>query len=665
MAQLRAVDYLRVSTEEQAKGYGIAYSGKKAVKHIKAKGWEHVGTFADEGFSGSLEAHDRPDLKRLMEQARQQPRPFDVVTVSEGRAIGRTGRAFWRWVWELEDLGVFVAVVKGDYDNTTDAGRGRMRKDADYAEEERETIRSRTQGGIQEKAEDGGHPGGQARYGYRIADQGKKGLSRLVLDECDGGQACSRTQPCDAMHETAALRRGRSLFVEAGVWTKAVLRLNAEGYVNRAGKPWTVPNFRSRLMAAIENAPYVFRSAANAALDGDGRPVWGESIAIQLPPVFTDDEVAEFRTAASPRLRVRSTAGRVYTLTGRIKSLCGRYYTGATHSKAETAHYRCAGKTNAVPGAAVCACPQIDAHGVETWVWDQIRSTLSDVDQLKALAAQELERTAGQQMDHSSRLADLDQQVAEQSEAVEVAMTMAARQAAKRGLTGTDAEASVDRVVNPLLEELKHLEEMRGEVSAWQRELAEAEGRARDLTSLAELASRNYGGDLAPGRQRELLNLLEVTACVTAPPPPMRKGAQCTLAQWFRDNDRLVPVLDDAGWQAASPILGDCRTILEALLRKASTGARWSELEAVYGTTALRSYWGRWKRSGAWEKAMQALPEEGLPVPRQHPLPALNLHGRLQPSLILATVSEGHVQASAPSGRFAHATYRFSLATAS
>ncbi|WP_308030974.1 recombinase family protein [Streptomyces sp. CoH27] len=142
------MDYLRVSTEEQAKGYGIAYTGKKTAKYIEAKGWLHVGTYADEGFSGSLEAHKRKDLSRLMRDARTEPRPFDVVAVYEERAIGRRGRAFWPWVWELEDLGVFVAVVKDDYDNTTPAGRSKMRKGADYAEDEREKIRDRTQGGV-------------------------------------------------------------------------------------------------------------------------------------------------------------------------------------------------------------------------------------------------------------------------------------------------------------------------------------------------------------------------------------------------------------------------------------------------------------------------------------------------------------------------------------
>lgn len=36
--QLRAVAYLRVSTEDQKKGYGISYTGKRVIKHVARKG---------------------------------------------------------------------------------------------------------------------------------------------------------------------------------------------------------------------------------------------------------------------------------------------------------------------------------------------------------------------------------------------------------------------------------------------------------------------------------------------------------------------------------------------------------------------------------------------------------------------------------------------------
>ncbi|MGW5026142.1 recombinase family protein [Streptomyces albidoflavus] len=238
-AKLRAVDYIRVSTEEQANGYGISYTGKKTARYIQKKGWEPVGTYADEGFSGSLEADDRPDLRRLMKDARKSPRPFDMVVVNEGRGIGRTGRAFWKWVWDLEDLGVYVAVVKRDYDNSTSAGRSQMRKDADYAEEERELIRERTQGGIQEKAEDGLYPGGMVPFGWDIAERGKKGASRYVVHK----------------EEAATLRRARETFLEKRSSQETALTLNSEKRLTRSGNGWTAKNIRCRLLgdAALES----------------------------------------------------------------------------------------------------------------------------------------------------------------------------------------------------------------------------------------------------------------------------------------------------------------------------------------------------------------------------------------------------------------------------
>jgi DNA invertase Pin-like site-specific DNA recombinase len=223
-SRLRAVDYLRVSTEEQAEAYGIVYTGKRTAKRIKSKGWDHVGTYTDEGRSGSLEAHDRPDLARLMADVRKSPRPFDIVVVNGGRVIGRTGPAFWRWVWALEEMGVFVAVVDGDFDNSTDEGRGRMRDAASYVERERELIRERTQGGIQEKAEDGGHVGGRAPFGWRIKGKGKRGESRLGLDK-----AAAKTLRT-AWGLIVTERRNRR---EAGAI------LNAKGLYGPGGRHWS------------------------------------------------------------------------------------------------------------------------------------------------------------------------------------------------------------------------------------------------------------------------------------------------------------------------------------------------------------------------------------------------------------------------------------------
>ncbi|MEW2072331.1 recombinase family protein [Streptomyces sp. NPDC013433] len=232
--QLRAAAYLRVSTEDQRKGCGIAYTGRRVVKHIADKGWALVVIVTDEGFSGSLDHTQCPGVRELMRQARMTPRPFDVVTVYEDRAIGRKGRALWPW--ELQDLGVFTAVVVGGHDNTTEEGESRMRKAADRAEDELIVIRNRTQGGIQEKAECMGHegacPGGSVPYGYRVRGKGVKGESRLEPDECDCGDECT------GLHETDGLHLAVSRFVATRSYDTTGGDLNSAGYRRKNGALW-------------------------------------------------------------------------------------------------------------------------------------------------------------------------------------------------------------------------------------------------------------------------------------------------------------------------------------------------------------------------------------------------------------------------------------------
>jgi transposase len=221
-------------------------------------------------------------------------------------------------------------------------------------------------------------------------------------------------------------------------------------------------------------------------------------------------------------------------------------------------------------------------------------------------------------------------------------------------------------MLQPLEDELSALEAQRQEVISWQGEAAQAADEIKGLRALAEMAREGLD-DIEPERQAELFDLLQIKGRLLAPPPPMRKGPPCGLAAWFRERDRLVPELTDEGWELVAPLIAgrttDARKVLEALLRKVLTGARWRELETEYGTTALRSCWKRWSASGLWEEVMAALPQEGQPVPRQHPLPLIALTGKLQPGLIFLA-SEDHDREPAPWGQFFNVAYQFSMATA-
>lgn len=620
--QLRAVAYLRVSTEDQKRGYGLSYTGKRVLRHIAKKGHALVGIYADGGFSGSLEAHERPDLARLMKDARQPRPPMDLVCVAEARAIGRRDRAFWPWVWELEDLGVYTAVVKGDYDNTTAEGRSRMRKDADRAEDERETIRDRTQGGLQEKAEDGGYTGGFVPFGYEVENQGVKGESRLVL--------------CAAEAET--LRRARTEFVRAKSWPEASAVLNAEDRLTRSGRPWTHQNLQKIMLGdPVLNSKIIFRKKEKAKLDRDGSPMYGESVVIDLPSVFTFEETQELREAAElVKKAPPANRGRVYILSGRLVSPCGRRYTG--HLKnAKVPGYRCNGSASLRGDG--CGCVFLEAEATEAAFWDTFTAALGDIERLKKVAQDWTGVNKGQNINHAERIADLDKQITGLRRTKNVTMTMAVREAIAEGATDAEAEEAAAAAVRPLNEELTSLEKLKAETAAWAAETAEAGQRAKDLLAMAETAHRRLE-NLAPAQKLRLLELLDTTVTVTKEPPKGRQGAPCALAAWFRDRQRLVPELTDEAWEAIADLMpqlrkGDPRKVVEALLYKARTGVQWAQLPAEFGPhTLVHNHWTRWSKTGLWEQVMDRM-AGGVEPFRPWVAPSMAIRTWVIPELLL------------------------------
>ncbi|MFE2559948.1 recombinase family protein [Streptomyces sp. NPDC059352] len=639
--QLRAVAYLRVSTEEQATGHGITYTGKRAVRHIAKKGWAFVGVFADEGFSGTLDHTQRPDLGELMSLARQTPRPFDLVAVYEERAIGRAGRAFWPWVWELEDLGVFVAIVRGDYDNTTDDGRSRMRKAQDRAEDERIVIRDRTNAGRDERALDGGYVGGIVPFGYRV--EGPPRARVLVVDESPAG---SGPRPG---FEADCLRRARAIFVDprqgARNWRKTAILVNGEGYTNRAGDPWAEGNLKARVMSPVVlDAKRVFRNpeSPDTALDREGNPVFGETVTIALPAIFAAEEVEELRRADMQRpIRAKGPGGRVYTVSKRLISLCGSHYVGFGR-EGESRHYRCSGKNEKFAGAGYCACPQVDAESVEKYVWEQVCCFLGDEERLKVLVDQHVSFVSAGKVDFATRIEDLDRKASSLKRTIAVTNTMLVRQAIESGASDAEAEAEVTAALQPLRKELAEVEALRAEASAWEKETLDATERAQDVRSLARHA-RHRLTQLSLERQAEFLELLDIKATIVGAVPTARRGTPCTLTAWLSVRGRGVPVLSDEAWAAVSLVIParftgrNPRRALDGVLHKVRTGCRWKQLPREYGHYgAVQGQLHRWRTSGVMEEVLEALVNfPSTPLVLEDLTPPLKLTGTLIPELLL------------------------------
>ncbi|MFB8348973.1 hypothetical protein [Streptomyces niveus] len=96
---------------------------------------------------------------------------------------------------------------------------------------------------------------------------------------------------------------------------------------------------------------------------------------------------------------------------------------------------------------------------------------------------------------------------------------------------------------------------MRHEAAAWLEETEAAERRAKDLAALATVA-RERLADMDPAEQAEVLAFLDVRVTITGPIPRPRVGLACSMAEWFKENERLVPdELTDEAWALVEPIV--------------------------------------------------------------------------------------------------------------
>ncbi|QER85718.1 transposase [Streptomyces tendae] len=628
---MRAAILERVSTEEQTRGYGLDVQDDACRAYVENKGWRLHDVYRDEGVSGSLTK--RPGFDRLMADVKAGL--VDVVVVHKFDRVGRTGRAFWRWIWQLEDLDTAIVSVTQDIDTTTTHGKFMLQQYAAIAEMEYNLIRERTQGGLQKKAEAGGWPGGAPPYGYRIEGKGKRG-SFLVIDE----------------HEAAILQAARKMAVEEGMNTREMAqRLNALEMFTRSGKPWSHSNLRGKLISeSTLRGVVTFRNPKRAhaghgaALNKDGTAKHGATVTIQLDPIFTPEEAADL-SAAMGRLGNGKPKPRPhgYPLSKRLVGHCGAHYVGMKRSGRPGRWYRCTGRAAKYPGDPVCSCDMVDADAVEAAVWADVVKLLGDPDRLRAMAAEWVGMAAGEQTNHADRIADLDRRITERTGA----LTKLVTDYAKAGLPAVALQAAT----RALTEEVEQLQAMRDEAAAWMEETEATEQRARDLAALAAVA-RERLADMDPAEQSEVLALLDVRVTITGEIPKPRLGLACSMRDWFTGRGRLVPdELTDEAWARVEPIVKAweppshrCRpgrVMLDAMFYKARTGCLWEELPERFGLwKGIHSRYKTWRNCGVWDEVMAALPDEGQPVWTPPLVPPLRVEGRVDPRVFTGAGEE-------------------------
>jgi len=150
--EVKAVGYIRVSTEEQAKeGVSLAAQRERIKALCRARAWPLVAVHADEGISGTRE--DRPGLDAALADLREDR--ANVLVAVELSRIARNARQILNLIHDHFRDSQQLVLVSGEVDTTTAMGKAICGFSAVLAQLERDLIAERTSQALQHKIEQG------------------------------------------------------------------------------------------------------------------------------------------------------------------------------------------------------------------------------------------------------------------------------------------------------------------------------------------------------------------------------------------------------------------------------------------------------------------------------------------------------------------------------
>ena len=180
--------YIRVSTSDQARGYGLDAQRAKCLQMAAFKSWTVSAEYQDAAISGAKDADERPGLAALLEDVATGK--VNAVIVPSLDRLGRTVEIILRTVDRIAKAGASLVSCREQFDTGTPAGRLTLGIFASLAEYERDLIAERTTGGREQRGQRDGERGALTPLGYRRAymlqADGKR-VSRIEVDDVGAG----------------------------------------------------------------------------------------------------------------------------------------------------------------------------------------------------------------------------------------------------------------------------------------------------------------------------------------------------------------------------------------------------------------------------------------------------------------------------------------------
>jgi site-specific DNA recombinase len=385
-----AAIYVRVSTEDQGKGFSIPTQIKACQKAAEHEGYtvpeSHV--LIDEGISGTT--MERPELRRL--RALVTTKAIAAVIVYDPDRLSRNLGHQLLLAEECERAGVKLLIVSHPMEQGPEGWLFFQMRGA-LAEYERAKIVERTRRGSLGRAQAGNPWGGAVPLGYRAVREPHK--ARWEIDEAE-----------------AALVRRIFAMGMSGLSTYTIaFQLSQERQPTRG-------NGCRRLPPVIWQESTVHKILTNEAYAG--RTYWNkyartskttrrqrpreEWVAIPVPAIIDEAtfQAIQRQLARNRELSLRNTKREYLLRGGHLRCHCGRVMTGSTR-KAGRGYYRCHSQFNLKAAELRCR-GSLRADAIEAQVWAAVVRILEEPALIAAeVARQETEAEAqrakiGQQM---------------------------------------------------------------------------------------------------------------------------------------------------------------------------------------------------------------------------------------------------------------------------